>query len=305
MVAEVYADVLFAVNFIMNCIVFYIAGKIMRKKTRRLRTGVGAAFCALVYAVIIFIIPFQLASNTVTAMIILASGVLIVFWPAKGQGRQIIYLIIAAWTSAFLLGGTAFGLYHLVSSPNSLIAFGMNSREGSAFSLAFLLVSSACVYAIIKIILGRVQKSHIHKQQFYDYRIWLNDAKAEIKGLVDTGNCLREPLSKSPVVVAEATVLRAVLPEAINDLFAEKRENDMQLVIDEFTQSGMSARIRFIPYTAADGATRTFIGFRPDKIEIETTGGSITVNNVIIGICNFKLSPGGDYNSLLNPAILN
>jgi len=209
--------------------------------------------------------------------------------------------MLAAWAATFILGGAAFVVYFMVSSPYSLVGSGVSN----GFSFPLLIVSSVCVYVALKILSKRLQKSQIHKQTFYDYRIWLNDQIAEIKGLVDTGNCLREPISQSPVVVAEAAFLKTVLPENINTLFREKKEDDMQQVLDEFATGGLSTKIRFVPYTAAGGAAGVFIGFKPDKIELFTNSGTLTVNDVIIGICNFTLSPDGDYNSLLNPAILN
>jgi len=305
MITDVYADMLFFVNFVMNYIVFCLACKIKRVKLQWLRICFSSALCALTYTVSIFILPFYLISNIISAMVILVVGISIIYWPFNKTLRQFIYFIITVWASAFLLAGAAFGLSYLFTSPYSLVAFGIAAETNVTFSLALLLSSSTFIYIIAKHILKHLQKAQIHKQKFYNYKIWLNNAKTEIRGLVDTGNCLSDPISKLPVVVAEVTALKKILPSNLSKLFENRQENEMQLVLDEIAKSSMSSRIRFIPYTAADGMNSVFIGFRPDKIEIENynKNGSISVNNVIIGICNFKLSPSGEYNSLLNPQI--
>jgi len=305
MVADVYADILFIVNFIMNYIVFCIALKIMRIKMRWLRTAAASAISAIIYTVAIFIVPYNVVTNIISAMIILLFGVSVIYWPFNKNILQFSYFILTVWASAFLLAGAAFGLHYLISSPYSLIAFGIASEHNTTFSIILLIISSVGVYILLKIILSRFQKAHIYKQKLYDYSIWLNNTKTEIRGLVDTGNCLSEPISQTPVVVAEAAGLKNILPFNINLLFTNKQENEMKVIVDEFTKSGMSSKIRFIPYKSANGIASIFIGFRPDKIEIDTNDGKLTVDNVIIGICNFKLSPNGDYNSLLNPALFN
>jgi stage II sporulation protein GA (sporulation sigma-E factor processing peptidase) len=298
--AEVYADVLFFVNCIMNVFVLYITGKIMRKNINRRKLLIGAAVSAALYCAVIFLTPFSVFLNIATAVLILAIGVVIAYHPIHKNRRQLLLTLLTAHLTAFVIGGAAYALYYIFASPYSVFGGGKVT-----FSFVLLIAATAAVYVTVKLLLAHIQKSFINRQTFYDMRIWLNNVQTDMKGLMDTGNCLLEPISRSPVVVAEAVHLKTVLPANINALYSERRERNIENVMNAFTAGGLATRMKLIPFKAANGESDLLIGFKPDKIELTTEKGILPITDVIIGICNFKLSPEGDYNSLLNPELLN
>jgi stage II sporulation protein GA (sporulation sigma-E factor processing peptidase) len=296
---EVYADVLFLVNFFMNSLVLYITGRLLRKNPKLRRILAGSAFCSGLYCFILFTLGLSWFTVALT-LVLLSFGVFIAFYPLTP--KRFALTVAVAFGVTVTLGGAAFGLYYMLYSPYSNFGFGL---PGGGFPLAILISSSAAIYILLRFIMKRLEKSHLHKQVFYNTYIWLNGLKTESTGMVDTGNCLVEPISRSPVVVAEAAALRPVLPQGINDLFRFGNENDIRRVVEEFNAGGLNTRIRLIPYKSASGGSGMFIGFKPDKIEIVKPRDNriYEVTDAVVGICNFKLSPEGDFNTLLNPAI--
>lgn len=67
---------------------------------------------------------------------------------------------------------------------------------------------------------------------------------AYINAIIDTGNFLREPITKTPVVVVEKNVLTNIIPDYIlNNL--EQIINGEDIYLGEFT-----SKIRIIPFTS-------------------------------------------------------
>jgi stage II sporulation protein GA (sporulation sigma-E factor processing peptidase) len=119
----------------------------------------------------------------------------------------------------------------------------------------------------------------------------VNGRAAALKGLVDTGNRLREPFSGLPVAVCEAKAFLGVLPDAHIEA-ALKGE----LVADT------PPPLRMVPYANVGGAG-VLPAFKPDLLLIETPGATLKASDIYIGLSREKI---GDerYNCLLSPELM-
>lgn len=89
-------------------------------------------------------------------------------------------------------------------------------------------------------------------------RITCGEKSAELFAGLDTGCSLREPFSGLPVLVAEASALKAIVPASV-------------LACLDGKSDALSAGLRLIPY-AALGGEGLLPAFFPDQVQVVQTG---------------------------------
>ncbi len=292
---QIYADVVCLINFVMDIFIFFIVSKVCRIKASFLRLISGASVMAALYCVLIFTKEFNIFYNIFGAMVILMVGVVISFNPKRL--KQFATLILMSHIVAFSLGGIGFALYYFTDISNivgNMVGFAVKD-----FPIKILIFSTCTFYILIKLCYGFINRTVINKQMFYTVRIHYAKNDVTFNALLDTGNTLRDPVSNSPVIIAEFNAVKGFLPDNVKVIFYENRENDLYLLAGTVTESDFWTRIRMIPFASIGKQNGMLCGFRPDKVEIINDDNVMILNNAIIGIYNFSLTSDGKYQGLL------
>lgn len=153
----------------------------------------------------------------------------------------------------------------------------------------FIIITSA-----FKNIKGKLTK----KDMLCSLKIIINKKSKYIKAIIDTGNFLREPISKLPVVVVEKRALEKVIPEYVLD--------NLDKIIDgqEVDLQDYMAKVRLIPFSSLGKENGMLLGIKADAILVETDEKSIVLSNAIIGIYNGILNKMGKYQALIGLDII-
>ena len=304
LIIEIYADIIFLINLVVNAAILRIATILRRKSARLWRTALAAATAAALYAIAIFtpIAPFV---SVLTSFVILAPAIPIAM-PIRGRADFALSLL-AAYISAFAVAGVAMATVHIFNIGGGwgigTYAFAMNNF--TPLNLASAIIVS---FVVLKFAQERIFKKAITAQGFCCFRVHMDGKMVELTALIDTGNGLIDPISRHPVIVAEFDKIKPLLPESVVKLYAQAKQDDLAAIADCFSQGGMATRIRMIPFCAI-GKSGVIAGFRPDKIEVERGKASVrsaqatATVDAIIGICDFALSADGEYHALMNPMI--
>lgn len=194
---EVYIDVLFLVNFMMDYLLLLIERKALRCPVGHgnicIGAGLGALLTCLAVAVqlpaFIKIILFHFVIN----VIMIRTGLKIRF------GRDFLKAYVMLYICGFLLGGIFEYLHQYVKTVS-----------------LFFAVAVASYY----LVLGSM-KVLTWMQRFGEYHckvdLYLGETKNTVEAFIDTGNSLRDEVTGCPVCVLEkksAGFLRAAGPEA-------------------------------------------------------------------------------------------
>ena len=83
-----------------------------------------------------------------------------------------------------------------------------------------------------------------------DISIEINDKKINLKGIVDTGNSLTDPISKYPVIIVEYDAIKNILPVEIRDILLNNQIFNFDQIIAQLSGSSWVTRFRIIPYQA-------------------------------------------------------
>jgi len=334
-----YADILFLVNFAMNGFVLWVLSKAMRVRLKWYRVAAGAGLMALLYTLIIVAERLRHVNVLLASLVILAAGVIVAFRPFSRNkflnsfrnlfrsscrdgesGRRSGYnsgfnsevlkffkLMVVAYVISFTVGGLGMSLFFLTGLPYAVYFI---SEDFNGFlrtvSWQLVLVGTLISYVLIKFSLKMAERYTLKRQLLCNVRISVGDADCNFDALVDTGHSLKEPLSQSPVIIAEFEQIKPLLPDGLKVLFYEKQENNLT----EFLSAGEESfrtRIRMIPFSSLGRNHGMLIGFRPDNVNVtigEAGEKSQKTTNAVIGIYNDKLCRDGRYRGLLSPELV-
>jgi len=280
----------------MDFFIFWITEKFIMKNISIKRLMFGAFFSSVIYCVITFADFLNFLCNPLCILIILVFSVFITFGAAnvKELLRNTIFFIV----TSFAVGGLATALFYFCNISDFIGNF--IDIYIHNFSLKFLIFSTSFFYILLKFIIVQYRKITIKKQVFCGAEIFFKDKKTTLNALIDTGNSLYEPISGKPVIVAEFSALKKVIPKEMSDFFTENSDSVPDKIYDYIKFGNSDIELRIIPFSSIGKRKGAIMGFFADKAIIHCEK-DFCFEKVIIGICNFKLSGTNDYNALLNP----
>jgi len=297
---EIYADVVFLINWAMDFFLFWVTGILAKKKLKVFRLIAGSAAAALLYCILVFAPVVSRYYNFFSSLIVLMSGIIIAF--GIKDIKDFAKLLIFAHISAFAVGGIGSAIFYYSNISDVMgNAIGLTINY---FSIKILIASTCISYITIKIAANIIKSLAIKKQAIYNIRIGFGSKTAELPVLVDTGHNLREPLSKASVIIVEFEYIKHLLPEKMQELYDSSADNDLSMVISALAGSEMEKIIRMIPYKSLGNENGMLMGFKPAFAEIDKGGATIYPKNAIIGIYNLALTKTNEYHGLISPAAL-
>ena len=118
--------------------------------------------------------------------------------------------------------------------------------------------------------------------------------KKVITAIIDTGNFLKDPITKIPVIVAEINSLDGLFPSEILHN-ASKIINGGDIDLGEY-----ASKIRVIPFKSLGKDNGLLLGIKIDKAYIEIYKiGKRSLNSLVYSYCN-NIFPSGVQNNKIN-----
>lgn len=186
---EVYIDVLFLVNFMMDTLLLVFVGKVLKCSQSRARLVAAAALGALLTCVLI-VIPFLPSFVKIILLYTAVNSMMIAVAFQIRSWRLFFKAFVLLYIFAFLMGGILQWFYPYL-------------KTGSVFFSA-VIVSSFMIKGIWKFIAGFFFK----QQKTYQVILFANGEEIVLHAFVDTGNTLKDPLSGQPVHVLDQAAIR-------------------------------------------------------------------------------------------------
>jgi len=291
MTIDVYADMVFLINFGINAVVLWLASALTRSGARLWRVALGGALSGLFYTLLLFS-PLRGFLNVFTSFVVLAPGVVTAFGWRGWRGFGV--TLGVAYVCAFAMGGLSLMVAHVVPAQD-FSTVGMMARAAHPLHLV---AASVLAFFGIRFVRRRIVSKALDKQVFRDIWVHIEGKTARLHALVDTGMTLSCPITDAPVVIAEFSSLAELLPEDVREVFESNSQDNLLYATKCFEQAGLQTRLRMIPFKSVGTQTGMLIGIRSDYIEINSN----QIKGTVIGICNFALGDG-EYTALVNPIL--
>jgi len=187
-------------------------------------------------------------------------------------------------------------LYNL--SPNLIKT--INGALVGTYPIKIAVLGGILGFFILNISFKIIKSKLTKKDILYDIEIFYKENKSNIKVILDTGNLLTDPLTKTPVLIVEAQRLKSIIPEKVLNNMEDVIYNSGVEEIDE----EIKIRCSIIPFSSIGKNNGIIVGFRPDYIKIYTNEGEEIRRKVIVGIYNNKIVKNGIYSGLIGLNLL-
>ena len=284
-----YLDIILIENMIMNYIILFATGVIIRIKTKTIRLLL-ASLLGSVYVIVLYIIPTSIYKNPIIKLMLSISMVYIGFMPKSF--KKFVKIILIFYLTSFCFGGTAYYLLYNIS-PKQIN--NINGVLTGSYPIKIAVLGGIVGFIVInlsfKIVKNRINKNSI----FYNIEIVINNKSCIVKVILDTGNLLIDPITSSPVIIVEKNAIREIIPEdIIKRLLESLKGNNVNEISEE-----MKRRCRFIPFSSIEKTNGIIIGIKPDYIKIYEEDDEIIKKDVVVGISNSNISKNRTYSGLI------
>lgn len=295
MVKYVYADVLFAINLLVNYLILVAAGRLSGREVKPWRLLVASSTGGA-YAVASVLFPFAAAFSLPAR---LAFGLFMVAFSYPGRTvRSLLAVSFSFYLCSSLAAGTAMALqnYRVATMLRGAVL-----PEDSGAVRWWIVAASVAVLCALPVVtrLGGFQPGK--PLPLLRLELQVGGRRLGLTGLVDTGNNLRDPVSNLPVVVVDWEPLSSVMPAAVFAFFSSTWDR----MPEGLSETPMGKRLRLIPYESLSGRKGVLPGFRPDHLVILESGGNRVARDAVVGVFRDRLSPNGLYQALLHPDLVN
>ena len=257
---ELYVDILFLANFMMDYILLLLVRKMLSSSATHGNVCVGALLGSALTCMFVAIpIPYPFIKLVCFHLLVNTCMIRV------GLKIKTIRSMIKAWLllyiGGFLLGGIMEFFHQYV-------------RVGSLL-LALAIVGYYLALGIWKF-LGYLQRWN---QCHCMVELYLGEKRYQIKGIIDTGNSLRDPISGQPVSILD------------------------QKAAGRFFGAETPKNIRYIPYHSIGKQEGVLPAFQLDKMCVLKKE-PVWIQAPIIGVSEEEISAGGEYEMILNPNLL-
>ena len=284
----IYIDVVLIENLIMNYIILFTTGLILKLKIQSIRILI-ASLLGAIYSILAYTGVLKIYASFLLKIVLSILIVYIAFNPQNVKKMWKDLLIF--YLTSFVFGGAAFALIYIVK-PQDIIM--KNGLFLGTYPLKTVMLGAVIAFAVIIAAFSIVKSRISKKDMFCEIETKINNKIVKTRAMIDTGNMLKEPITNTPVVVVEHTLLYECIPKEILD----NLENIIGGDFEKVPEQKYISKLKLIPFSSLGKQNGMLLGIKPEYIKIIKEEEEIK-KNVIIGIYNKSLTKKGEYRALM------
>ena len=276
-----YVEYVFVENFIIDFILLFITGKLI-KRVIIFKRLIIASLVGSLYVILTFYIGREFMTFFIVKFSISVLMIMIAF-DSKGILTNI-RVIICFYITSLIMVGIISALYYLTYDKLTVNAIIMSIFTGYA-----------ALHFFFKEIKDRINR-HNYKRTV---NVSIGGISKTFRGYIDTGNELTDPMTGKHVMVVNIDCIKDILGDDLCNKIMEFYDNKCyESLFDE----NNSIILRIIKYNTISNSGENMVCIVPDEIEIINNNNSIFID-AIIGIHPKRISMD-DYDALLFKKLL-
>ena len=276
----------------MNAIILYASAIILKIKPKTIRVILASAIGSI-YAIITYVTELPIYTSIISKAVLSIMMVYVGFNPQSI--KKLFKQVFIFYLTSFVFGGVALYLIYVIKPQNALIRNGMFVGD---YVLKVIFLGAIVAFVIIKIAIKIIKTKINSKDMYCNIKIKINEQMVSTKAMIDTGNLAKEPITNTPVVIVESSLLYDILPKEILNNLDMILGGDLSK-IPEKIQSQYISKLRCIPFSSLGKQNGMLLGIKADEIEVEKEEDKTITKNVIIGIYDKSLTKRGEYRALV------
>ena len=279
---EVYIDVVFVTNILMDYILLRLVGKLFRCRRTRgrslLAAAVGALFsCFILYVQMDGFLPVVILLHGACAMGMIRTGL------GLKKGSLLVKAMLAMYLMAFLLGG-----------------FLEAAAAGTEMTWKMFGLLAVSAYLGLSGLMYLSDSVRAQRKNIYPLTLSYQGKVQSAYGYYDTGNLLSDPVSGAPVSVMKPELLETMLPGELLDGLKHLNENPGEAESTEL----VLLKPRFLPYRTVGQEEGVMLAITLEDLCIHTPGEVIHVSAPVFALAFEPSALGKEYKVLLNSRLL-
>lgn len=283
----IYLDIVFFENVLLNYIIMTSTALLSKSKIQYFKI-LFASIIGGVFSIVNYFI--ELKTNLIIKVLISILMILIAF--RETSYIKFIKQLAIFYLVSFTFGGIAFMLIFFIEPQNVIYTDG---HLVGIYPIEMTVLSGILGFIIVKIV-SKINKSKA--EMIFDLEIYYREKSCIVKSLVDSGNLLKEPISKFDVIIVEKN--------SLIDFFDEEFLKSINSIIDTNLIENndiYNYKLKIIPFSSLGKDNGMLIGFKPDYVKIYAEDEMIR-DDIIIGIYDGTLSQTDLYTSLMGLNII-
>ena len=291
----VYLDIIFFENVLMNYIIIFTTGMILKNEFKR-RNVLLASCIGAIYSILMYLNILKIISNFIMKIILSIVIIKIAFNPKKRK-TFFKYLLIFYLVS-FIFGGCIFALMYIVKPQYIQIR---NGVFVGTYPIKIAIAGGIVAYVVTQISFKMIKTKINKKDMIYTLEIFYKEKSIQIHGMLDTGNLLKDPITGTPVIIVQKDKLLNLFSQNILNNIEKILGGDVKFTIDE---EEIFSKVRILPFSSIGNENGMLVGIKVDYINILIDETSKKMKDVIIGIYNKKITKNDEYSAIFGLDIL-
>ncbi len=272
----VYADILIALNFIVDYFLLSLTAKLLRRIAKLLRLLLGAAIGALSSLYIFlpqsfWVIELGVRLIISAVMALAAFGFLNI--KAYIRSVAVLFSVTFGYAGIMMAFWTIFKPQAMIIN-NSVVYFDISAITLTVCSV----ICYIAVTVIRSLLIRRTPNAGVCK-----IKLMALDNSIEVNAIIDSGNSIEDILCRGEVIITDSSV--------IDRLFGSYSKED----------SRISSRYRLLPCDTVSGTT-LLEGLRCDRAIITYQNKQLSLSSPIVASSNTRLDT--EYPAIINPKVL-
>lgn len=280
-----YIEYVFAENFLIDFILLFVTGKLIKRIIVYKRL-IAASIIGALYVILTAYIGKEFMTFFIVKLSVSVLMIMVAF-DSKGILTNI-RVILCFYITSLIMVGIITALYYLTYDKLTV-----NAIIFSCF------VGYVSLHFFFKEIKGRIEKSN------YIRKITINNGSSSktLRAFIDTGNELIDPMTGKPVIVTNIESIRNILGEELYKQilnFYDNNDNNYERLLT----GNNEVNLRIIRYSTISSKNESMVCLTPDEIKVKTNDNHMITADAVIGIYPKKISQKEDYDALLFNKIL-
>jgi stage II sporulation protein GA (sporulation sigma-E factor processing peptidase) len=323
----VYVDIVFLTNFVLDFAMLLTAARVRGIKPNLWRVALSAAVGAS-YVLLMFV-PALAVFYTFVVKCLFSVVMIMTAYGYKSFSRfagslAAFYVVNAA------AAGTIMGIHYMLQSSHEVwngILFTQTGGVQYVLGVSLWMIVGAGIAGVMAFrrVHAGAKRKETKVQFLAEVEVRFDDEVFRCTGLIDTGNHLYDPLTRTPVMVMEASLWKDTFPKEWIEAIRAHEADRILMLLSEADQASNGAaaashkgvleggddasfpwrdRIRLVPYRGINGSTRFMLALKPNEVTILQGEQQTVVTKVLIGIDGGTLSTEGSYRAIIHPALV-
>lgn len=298
---KIYLDVIWALNLLFDAFLLYLAAIILKRQVKLWRVALGGFIGSLL--ILLSITPLAGAAGHPSGKLLFSALMVLTVFGYKRFG-VFFKTLMTFYITTFLLGGTLTGVHYFLQFDLNLasnVAIGQIKGFGDPVSWLFVLLGFPLAWHFSRRNIEHFEMAKIQYESLADVEIQFMDMTLNLKGLIDSGNQLYDPISKMPVMIISIAKIMELLPADIKKV----AENpDCVLSGDGDFSRELENRMRIIPCKVVGQEHQLIIAFNPESIKINAGQEVYAEKKGLISFTIQELSSDGSFQCIIHPKMM-